>query len=775
MPSSTEEKLRKAEAEARKLRKQLAELEDRPKTMPASEDSERAVLSCALKNPVKCMPVIHARLKGLGDSGDGEAFYYTKHRVVWQSMLQLWQVHETFDLIMLNQALLDAGKLDQAGGPSVTAELLDDVPSVTLLSSYFEVVITHWRRRRLWKISDNLKGESLGGDESRGLFSAWRQLDELRSTMLTPVVDEDVEEVLKKLSRIPDVEPVLLVSSIDSERALTEAGLGAVCIFHLELAGDLRAALEGRWLVAVAENGDSSAALGFVRRATDLAGRLNFFDVFATYGSLEPATMDQLLQQLQQQEVSELVQRQIILELIEGSQLSDEIIYDSIYRVGDRGAIHLLQGRIASRLARHYDLLHAGGFWKWDRAGVYKQVQTKEQVESWITKALASDSLMLPAIKKSNVESVHSLMRSYNFCHPDRLNESPNPYLVNTKTGMLDLLTGEVQPHSRHYRSTTQAPVIWDPDAKCDRWMEWLEQMKPEADEREQLAEMFGYCLAPEVSYHVFFFLYGPGGTGKSTCVDMLEQLVGEENTLALQLEELGNAFTRASLVGKQVYLCGELTRKSFQHIGLIKQISAGEPIYVDVKHQEGFTFRPKGKFVMTSNVHAATPDTSTGFERRFLQINFENQISRDQMDFSLKAKLQAELPGILRWAVEGFQRLHARGHFAHTAGNQKAIAELMRHRNQVASFVKDAGWMDWDSKECWTPADRVLERFIEWCEFWGVKPFTVESIPFSRELWRVMPTLKERAKRSVPPGGGDRIRWFEGVEVPELPDHLQG
>lgn len=773
MPTDQEVKLK---AELKQLRKKLSDLEGkREGGLPSSEDAERAVLSCALKAPVKCMPIIHSRLAARGEKLLTEAFYYKKHRVIWAAMISLWQVHESFDLITLNQALMDAGKMLEAGGAAGVAELLDDVPSISFLGGYLDTVCGCWRRRQLWRVGEQLRKEAVDGDESRGLFNADRQLNEIRTYIHTDVVDEDLEEVLRKLSRISHTEPVFLVSDIASEAALVEAGFGGVCLFHLDLVPELRDALRGRWLVAVGENGDCSHAKGFARRVIDLAGRLNVFDIYETYPSLKVPTMAELLKTMGEITTTELGLRQQLLDLIEGIPMDTEMVYDNLYQIGERGSVQLLQERIASRLVKHHDLLHAGTFWKWDRSGVYKPVRPKERVEGWVKTAINSDPMMGASIKKSSVDSIYSLMRSTNFCHPDHLNESPNPFLVNCRSGMLDLLTGELEPHSRHYRSTTQVPVIWNPNAECPRWMEWLEQMKPESDEREQLSEMFGYCLAPEVSYHVFFFLYGPGGTGKSTCVDMLEQLVGEENTLALQLEELGNAFVRASLVGKQVYLCGELTRKSFQHIGLIKQISAGEPIYVDVKHQEGFTLRPKGKFVMTSNVHAATPDTSTGFERRFLQINFENQIDRNQMDFGLKRKLMAELPGIFRWAVEGFQRLHARGHFAHTRGNRKAIAELMRHRNQIGSFSKDGDWVNWEAEEgLWTTPADLLSRFIEWCEYWGVKPFTTEQIPFTRELIRAMPELKNRFIRSTPPGGGERCRWIPGVELPELPDHLQ-
>ena len=194
---------------------------------------------------------------------------------------------------------------------------------------------------------------------------------------------------------------------------------------------------------------------------------------------------------------------------------------------------------------------------------------------------------------------------------------------------------------------------------------------------RRAIQEMFGYVLATDINFHVFFFLFGDGGTGKSTCVSVLEELVGEANRVSIQLEELDNAFMRSQLAGKSLYLCKELTTKSFNHIGLIKAIVSGDPIPVDVKYSQPYDFRPFGKMVMESNVIASTPDSSGGFTRRFVQIDWDRPIARDKMDFNLLDKFKDEMPGILAWAMEGLIRLRKRGHFALTKKSEVSRDQL--------------------------------------------------------------------------------------------------
>lgn len=774
-----------ARAEITRLRKEIEKLEGKDAdSLPINVDAEKAVLSCCLQAPIKAIPRAREKLRISGKDNGAAAFYLPAHRIIWNALLELHRLHGEFDLIILGEYLTKSGEIEKIGGLRIVADLLDDVPSVGLLDEYLRFVLEYWIRRESIEVSRQIAEQSREGDATLRLIKHFDRIEAIRRKILGSSTRSDSEvELIASLSSVAKGARVWLVSDEGSAKALREIGFPAVCPFGLDPSADLVEIFEGREVVAVIEHDDDETKEhNFIKRLLPTVARANWIPLKSHYPSLAPCSIAELLNQMR---AAKMPDRHIIQQL---SIMADEgripfgMVIDEIYEIGDRGGIAVRQSELADRLTMYHDLLHAGDFWQWGSEGCYKVVKAKEWIDSKIRIALAAQPETEITITSGMVDSVKTLMRSSNFCHPDELNEFDRPFLVNARNGMLDVLNGDLYPHARRYRSTTQSPISWNPKAECPNFLKWLETMKPEADEREQIQEMFGYCLVNDINYHVFFFLYGQGGTGKSTLVDLLQGLIGEENVVAVQLEELGNPFMRHKLVGKQVYLCGELTRQSFKHIGLIKQISAGEPISVDVKHREGFTFRPRGRFVMTSNVVAHTPDTSTGFERRFLQITFENQIARDQQDFNLPAKLQKELPGIMAWSVEGFQRLHKRGHFAHTKGNVEAIRQLMRHRNQIKSFVESPGWMVWDAGEdrgpsggpLWCKAEDVLARFIEWAEHWGVKPFTTEQSPFMRELYRISPEIKAKARRCTAPGESSISRWFEGMYVPDLPEDLE-
>ena len=66
---------------------------------------------------------------------------------------------------------------------------------------------------------------------------------------------------------------------------------------------------------------------------------------------------------------------------------------------------------------------------------------------------------------------------------------------------------------------------------------------------------------------------------------------------------------------------------------------------------------------MLVSNELPKFPDQSGAMATRPLVFRFtESFLGRE--DKALDAKLEAELPGILLWAIEGWKRLRKRGHF---------------------------------------------------------------------------------------------------------------
>ena len=92
-------------------------------------------------------------------------------------------------------------------------------------------------------------------------------------------------------------------------------------------------------------------------------------------------------------------------------------------------------------------------------------------------------------------------------------------------------------------------------------------------------------------------------------------------------------------------------------------KLSGGDVVTADRKILPAWTGVIPVRIVIITNVVPSVPDSSGALASRFMVLSFKHSFLGRE-DIALGAKLAAELPGILNWALEGWRRLQQRGHF---------------------------------------------------------------------------------------------------------------
>lgn len=117
--------------------------------LPQNLDAERGVLGSCLIDP-EAIYLIADRLKP-------EHFYRSAHRTIYEMMLELSaQRHAPTDYIMLCDALEQAGKLDDIGGPGLLGTLVNYVPTSGNVEYYASIVHREAVLRQLVKASGEI-------------------------------------------------------------------------------------------------------------------------------------------------------------------------------------------------------------------------------------------------------------------------------------------------------------------------------------------------------------------------------------------------------------------------------------------------------------------------------------------------------------------------------------------------------------------------------------------------------------------------------------------
>lgn len=253
-----------------------------------------------------------------------------------------------------------------------------------------------------------------------------------------------------------------------------------------------------------------------------------------------------------------------------------------------------------------------------------------------------------------------------------------------------------LNPYRREDYRRVRLPVVYDPQAKCPRFDQFLKEVfegTPDSHERGRLVlEFLGLSLTATTEFEKALMLVGSGGNGKSVLVRVLESMAGSRNRSAVQLKQLENRFQRAHLDGKIVNIMTELSEGAELPDAEVKAIISGEPITAEHKLRPPFEFFPIAKLWLLTNHLPGSRDLSDGLFRRFSILTFPNRFDdKPTRDTSLSEKLAAESSGILNYCLQALAGVYERGALTEPKSSREAVDAWRRDTDQVAAFIDEA------------------------------------------------------------------------------------
>jgi putative DNA primase/helicase len=269
------------------------------------------------------------------------------------------------------------------------------------------------------------------------------------------------------------------------------------------------------------------------------------------------------------------------------------------------------------------------------------------------------------AIKSENKARINAMLKLAR--HEDRIpicsdELDQDKFLLNVNNGTINLRTGELYQHQRRDMITKLAEVEYRSDAQCPYWLHLLDTyFQRDQDMIEYSQRVVGYSLTGSTDEHAFFILCGDGSNGKSTFVQTISNLLGDyahNTTQETLLAKSGDSIPSdvAALKGKRFVYASETDNDRRFAVARIKALTGGDMVSARFLYNDFFSFIPECKIFLGTNNIPRIGEMSHAIWRRIKLIPFNYRISVDEQRprREIDEKLNMEMPGILRWAVDG-------------------------------------------------------------------------------------------------------------------------
>lgn len=299
---------------------------------------------------------------------------------------------------------------------------------------------------------------------------------------------------------------------------------------------------------------------------------------------------------------------------------------------------------------------------------------------------------------------------------------------VNFLNGTLHIkLNGEYKLNSSNPEDmiTYVLPYNYDPNATCEIFNTYLERVLPDQEKRTVLAEFIASCFTGH-KHEKVLILYGTGANGKSVFLEVVTALLGAENIGSHTLE---------SLTDKSGYYRGQLGDCLLNYSGEIstnlnadefKKLASREKISARFPYGRPFTIENYARLAFNCNELPKAEDTSEGFFRRFLIIEFDQYIREKERDRELHKKIiDTDLAGVMNWVLAGLQRLTEQGIFSPCASADRLLEKYRREADTVHSFTESDRFNELPNE---IKASDLHDKYITFCENFGYTEVGVKT-----------------------------------------------
>ena len=302
---------------------------------------------------------------------------------------------------------------------------------------------------------------------------------------------------------------------------------------------------------------------------------------------------------------------------------------------------------------------------------------------------------------------------------PDQVNKHWNE--INVKNGILNISEKKLYPHDPNKLNTIYLPYEYKKESP-DVYSKAIDSFfniisNGNADKLAYLYEIVGNCLLKKNIFHKFFVIVGEGGTGKSTLLNLITNLLGQHNVSYLTMQDLQDPFKPWEVRGKLANLGDDLPDKPLNETDILKKLTTGEIITFNKKHGDHSAERFFGKLIFTANKYPIIKDKTSGMHRRIKLLDLGVSFTETGKDdpFFMSSLTTIDYEYLLLKSVDAIHNALKRKKFSPYSDELVHLAEYKELQSSAIAYLHDEDVLISDLHG--KPIRDVYHSYVEYCK----------------------------------------------------------
>lgn len=291
--------------------------------------------------------------------------------------------------------------------------------------------------------------------------------------------------------------------------------------------------------------------------------------------------------------------------------------------------------------------------------------------------------------------------------------------LIAFKNGVYNVIEDSFADFSPEFIITNKIPHNYNPAAKSELLDKVMMKLACGDDNVYKLLyQSIGYCFYRRNELRKSFFLLGEKRNGKSTFLDMIGTLLGEDNTSNLDLCDIGDRFRTAELTGKLANIGDDINDEWVSNTSIFKKVVSGDIVTVERKSKDPFKLRSFAKFFFSAN---SLPRLGRGKDSgavidRLVIIPFDAKFNKDDPDYDpfIKYKLRSEevMEALIAKALPALREVLSEQEFATCSKIRDNLEEFEKSNDPIVEFFDDLDECDYVNE----PIKTVYQKYSVFC-----------------------------------------------------------